>query len=206
MFKPVFTIIFAMVLAYLAGWFSHDLIGSIYYLGPTQAEQGDILHLGRRPFRFSGIDAPAPGTTAGDAARDYLEFVVTDRFVWCRHTGDFSDSEYIGFCYAGLESLNRRMVAEGFARDCPAFSDGEYAELEDRARGMNRGLWGEGAMFDITASCQSAVSSSEDNSRETEQQGTSSSLSSDMDVTVPVRSDPLPPPMERPEAPMEAAE
>ncbi len=186
MFRPVFAIIFAMFLAYLAGWFSHNIIGSIYYLGPTQAEEGDILRLGRRPFRFNGIDAPALGTSAGDAARDYLEFVVTDRYVWCRHTGDFSDSEYIGFCYAGLESLNQRMVAEGFARDCPAFSGGDYAELEDRARDMDRGLWGEQRMPDIAVSCNSTA------------------FSSDSDANLPVRSDPLPPPMERPDAPLAA--
>ena len=52
MFRPVFAIFFAMVLAYLAGWFSHDIIGSIYYLGPTQAEEGDILRLGRPAVSF----------------------------------------------------------------------------------------------------------------------------------------------------------
>ena len=141
MLRTVVSLILTVVIAFWVGWFSHALVGDIYF-GAIETVEGDTIQVGRRQFEFLDADAPTVATPEGIEARDYLKFVVSDRFVWCRHTGDFSDGRYVGHCYARFEDLSRRMVTEGFARDC----NGEYAALERGARELRRGLWADGRM------------------------------------------------------------
>ena len=153
MLRTVFSIIGSMIVAFFVGWFAHAAIGNIY-LGRAQVVEGDTLRLGRSVFQFDGVRSPQGETAQGLKAKDYLEFVITDKFIWCRHKGDMDGAQRVGHCYAGMQNLNDRMVAEGFARDCLALSNGRYASLEARAKAMGRGAWAEGGSLDLPEECR----------------------------------------------------
>jgi|GEM_PF-3984215 len=152
MLRTVFSVIATMIISFFAGWFAHGAFGDVY-IGKAEAIDGTTLKVGRSEFDLLGITSPESGTGLGQEAKDYLSFVMTDQFVWCRHEGDMNGERRVGQCYAGLENLNERMVAEGFARDCFATSDGEYANLEARAKNMGRGMWEDDRMPEAPESC-----------------------------------------------------
>jgi len=152
MLRTVFSVIATMIISFFAGWFAHGAFGDVY-IGKAEAIDGTSLKVGRSEFDLLGIASPERGTDLGQEAKDYLSFVMTDQFVWCRHEGDMNGERRVGQCYAGLENLNERMVAEGFARDCFATSDGEYANLEARAKNMGRGMWEDDRMPEAPMSC-----------------------------------------------------
>ena len=155
MLRTVFSVIATMIISFFAGWFAHGAFGDVYF-GRAEAIDGTTLKVGRSEFDLLGISSPDIGSDQGREAKDYLTFVMTDQFVWCRHEGDMDGERRVGKCYAGLENLNERMVAEGFARDCFATSDGEFAGLEARARGMGRGMWEDNRMPEAPAFCRVA--------------------------------------------------
>lgn len=67
--------------------------------------------------------------------------MVEGRFVVCHLDGTTAGrNRGAGVCYLGLVEINRRQVEAGFARDCPAYSGGRYAEAERRAREAGRDL------------------------------------------------------------------
>lgn len=160
MLRTVFSVIATMIISFFAGWFAHGAFGDVY-IGKAEAIDGTTLKVGRSEFELLGIISPESGTTLGQEAKDYLRFVMTDQFVWCRHEGDMNGERRVGQCYAGLENLNERLVAEGFARDCFATSDGEYANLEARAKNMGRGMWEDDRMPEAPASCAIASAADE---------------------------------------------
>ena len=161
MLRTVFSVIATMIISFFAGWFAHGAFGDVY-VGTAEALDGSTLRVGRSEFELLGISSPDITTDLGVEAKDYLSFVMTDQFVWCRHEGDMNGERRLGKCYAGLENLNERMVAEGFARDCFAASDGEFAELEARARGMGRGMWENDRMPDAPEICRVAAIADDD--------------------------------------------
>jgi endonuclease YncB( thermonuclease family) len=81
------------------------------------------------------------GATAAAALAD----LVRGRRVACRITGRDSFGVAEAQCEAGEIELNRRLVADGFARartDAPV-----YGAEEQRARAETRGLWKSGLTF-----------------------------------------------------------
>jgi len=154
MIRAVFSLLLSFVVAFVVGWYAHSWIGSIYFhWGKPRIIDGDTISLGRNIFDLEGIEAPDPETPAGAQAADYLLFVTTGKFVWCRHFGDIEQGHLVSKCYGGLQNLQERMVSEGFARDCPVASGGEYAVLEARTEQARRGLWADGSMPEVSLSC-----------------------------------------------------
>ena len=69
--------------------------------------------------------------------------MVDGRFVVCHLDGTEAppgSNRGAAVCYLGLVEINRRQVEAGFARDCPHFSGGRYAEAEQRAKDAGRDL------------------------------------------------------------------
>ena len=154
MIRAVFSLLLSFAVAFVVGWYAHSWIGSIYFhWGKPRIIDGDTISLGRNIFDLKGIEAPDPETPAGVQAADYLLFVTTGKFVWCRHFGDIEQGHLVSKCYGGLQNLQERMVSEGFARDCPLASGGEYAVLEARTKQARRGLWADGSMPEVSLSC-----------------------------------------------------
>ena len=178
MIRAVFSLLLSFVVAFVVGWYAHSWIGSVYFhWGKPRIIDGDTIGLGRNIFDLEGIEAPDPETPAGVQAADYLLFVTTGKFVWCRHFGDIEQGHLVSKCYGGLQNLQERMVSEGFARDCPVASGGKYAVLEARTEQARRGLWADGSMPEVSLSClpsdasEDVVPQNEDEAEEADTDG-----------------------------------
>lgn len=116
---------------------------------------GDTLRLHENIVRLQGVEAPPRGRACkradsstfdcGAAAVAALADLVRSRTIICHLTGRDSAGFIQGMCEAGETDLNRRLVADGWARaraDTPAFSN-----EENNARQSQRGLWRGGVSF-----------------------------------------------------------
>jgi endonuclease YncB( thermonuclease family) len=123
--------------------------------GRATVLDGDTLKVEGRTFRLDGIDAPAtdqPCLDVGGAkwacgidARDSLSTFINERRVCCTDVGP--DRRYrsvrFGRCRIadGNESLNQRLVREGWALDLERASRGRFKPDEQAARSNQRGMW-----------------------------------------------------------------
>jgi endonuclease YncB( thermonuclease family) len=116
---------------------------------------GDTLRLQETIIRLQGVAAPPRGFSCrradgaafdcGAAAVAALADLVRGRTILCHIAGRDNSGFPQGMCEAGETDINRRLVADGWARaraDMPAFSP-----EESRARRDQRGLWRGGASF-----------------------------------------------------------
>jgi endonuclease YncB( thermonuclease family) len=116
---------------------------------------GDTLRLQETTIRLQGVAAPPRGHSClrsdgasfdcGAAAVAALADLVRGRTILCHIAGRDTAGFTQGMCEAGETDINRRLVADGWAKaraDMPAFSP-----EETRARSSQRGLWQGGASF-----------------------------------------------------------
>lgn len=116
---------------------------------------GDTLRLHETIMRLQGVAAPPRGFSCqkangaafdcGAAAVAALADLVRGRTIICRIAGRDSAGFPQAMCEAGDTNINRRLVADGWAKaraDMPTFST-----EESRARSDQRGLWRGGASF-----------------------------------------------------------
>ena len=116
---------------------------------------GDTLRLQETIIRLQGVAAPPRGFACkradgiafdcGAAAVAALADLVRGRTILCHIAGRDTSGFPQGMCEAGETDINRRLVADGWAKaraDMPAFS------LEEtRARSDQKGLWRGGTSF-----------------------------------------------------------
>lgn len=127
--------------------------------GIAAARDGDDIVFGTIPVRLQGIAAPEdrrgniePG---GREATQHLQQMVEGKLVVCHLDGTTAgNNRAVGVCYLGLVEINRRQVEAGFARDCPAFSLGRYAETEQSARAGGRDL---SAIYELPGYCRTSA-------------------------------------------------
>lgn len=99
----------------------------------THVRDGDTLELSGRVVRLQGVAAPELHEAFGREAKDALERLVLGRTLDCIPDGSRSYGRIVAVCRLSGEDVGARMVASGFARDCPRFSAGRYAALEREA-------------------------------------------------------------------------
>lgn len=124
-------------------------------VGFATVTDGDTIRIGPRRIRFDGIDAPEQGRMCGEiniylAAGDALREVTRAHEVRCR-ISDQPDAygRDIAQCRAGDTDLNEYMVAHGWARDWPRYSNGAYADEEAAARAAQLGVWSASCPADL---------------------------------------------------------
>lgn len=123
--------------------------------GIASARDGDDILFGKVPVRLQGIAAPEDSRSSqqegGKEATEHLRNMIDGRFVVCHLDGTSAGTNRgVGVCYLGLVEINKRQVEAGYARDCPAFSKGRYAEDEQRAQQNGRDL---SAIYDLPNYC-----------------------------------------------------
>lgn len=105
--------------------------------GVVTARDGDDVRFGRVSVRLQGIAAPEIGTRQqpfGQEAYEHLSALVDGKVAECLLDGTTASSNRpVGVCSVDGVDLGRHQVEAGFARDCPHFSGGRYAEAEARA-------------------------------------------------------------------------
>lgn len=124
-------------------------------VGAAIVADGDTIRIGPRHIRFDGIDAPRQGRMCGDvniyrAAGNALREVTDRQEVRCR-ISDQPDDKGRDFaqCHVGAIDLNEYMVSNGWARDWPLHSNGDYADEEAEARAAQRGVWSPSCPADL---------------------------------------------------------
>jgi len=123
--------------------------------GIANARDGDDVLFRRVSIRLQGIAAPEDSRnnreSGGPEATEHLRKMIDGKFVVCHLDGSTAGSNRgVGVCYLGLVEINRRQVEAGFARDCPEYSGGRYAEAELRARDAGRDL---SEIYDLPGYC-----------------------------------------------------
>jgi endonuclease YncB( thermonuclease family) len=113
----------------------------------TDVRDGDTVEVAGVPVRLWGIHAPERNEPGGLVASRVMMALVGQHHVRCQLTGEESYDRAIGRCWIasnpllitqpqnapGLDDLYDIagvMILLGLARDCPHFSHGYYAELE----------------------------------------------------------------------------
>lgn len=111
------------------------------YDGDTlEVETGEVV-------RLTGIDAPEHSELGGDAAREYLSFLVLEKTVTLFTGGNEKDAHgrLLRYCYVGDVCINEEMIKNGFAeaRYLPEDDPNReyYIQLEMEAETKNAGLW-----------------------------------------------------------------
>lgn len=105
---------------------------------------GDTIYLPDRRVRLWGIDAPELSAPCGRAAKVWLQRHLLGKKLRClkKYTDRYGRS--VELCKVGGEDVALSLVAAGWARDWPRYSDGYYGAAEVRARGQGVGIWGDG--------------------------------------------------------------
>lgn len=107
--------------------------------GPARAEtlhgsavvvDGDTIRVGGVSVRLQGIAAPEMREPGGKEAKAYLVGLVQEGTVVCELTRERTHGRRVGTCRVEGEDLAAKVIAAGFARDCPRFSKGRYAGVE----------------------------------------------------------------------------
>src|SRR5262245_1036251 len=140
--------------AALAGLALLVLLGRAF-AAETVVTDGDTIKQGVTSYRLDGIDAPERDQvclndkgavwSCGVEVRDRLAGMIGDRTVRCVDKG--ADPAYprrrIGECWAegDTESLNQRLVREGWALNFEPYARRRFVQEETDARGNLLGLW-----------------------------------------------------------------
>lgn len=121
------------------------------HVGVASVIDGDTLDIRENRYRFDGVDSPERGARCGDvnvyqSAALALSEAIDTRNVECEPNGKNGD-RIVATCFAiqpggNRENLSEFMVREGWARDWPKYSGGQYASLEKDARVREAGIWG----------------------------------------------------------------
>ena len=122
--------------------------------GPARAKDGDGVLLWNIEIRLNGIAAPEDNREnvqpGGPEATAYLGDLIHGRTVACRLDGTSTRGRPVGRCFLEGRDLGELMVLNGHARDCPAYSGGDYAEAEALAQASGTDL---SAIYELPPYC-----------------------------------------------------
>lgn len=102
--------------------------------GWAQVVAGDTILMNGRALRLIGVAVPASTAPGGVAARIGLYRLVDSRIVICHLTSQRIGPALLAGCEAGGYDIGAMLVDRGYARDCPAISNGRYRVQEARAK------------------------------------------------------------------------
>jgi endonuclease YncB( thermonuclease family) len=118
-------------------------------LGTAEVIDGDTLEVDQRRIRLFGIDAPelsqvcdrnGASWACGEASAERLRSLIADYRVTCEGYEVDIYRRLLATCSLNGVSLNRTMVAEGWATAFRRYSD-DYVADEARARASKLALW-----------------------------------------------------------------
>ena len=140
-------------LAIAAAAFAGSAVASETLQGPVRVIDGDTLQMGAERIRLHGIDAPetrqpclrdARVWMCGKEAAVLLTNLIGRSAVRCEISDRDRWGRAVAECFLGEESLNRQMVAHGWAFDWPRYSGGAFAAEQKAAQGIGAGIWAPG--------------------------------------------------------------
>jgi endonuclease YncB( thermonuclease family) len=109
-------------------------------VGRTHAIDGDTLVVAGIHVRLQGVAAPEiehPGQPepepGGPEAAAFMTKLVEGRTLVCALTGERTRGRPVAVCRVDGQDVGAAVIAAGLARDCPRYSKGRYARLEQPA-------------------------------------------------------------------------
>ena len=117
--------------------------------GPAKVIDGDTIVVAGERIRLEGIDAPelrqectAYGQpwACGQTSAEWLKEHVGARQVECVGHARDRYGRRLAVCYVGGESINERLVREGWALDYRRYSTA-YLQAESAAKRAGAGIW-----------------------------------------------------------------
>jgi micrococcal nuclease len=107
----------------------------------THVRDGDTIEVGGMPIRLQGLAAPESGEPGAGAATRAMTALVQGQTLRCDLDGERTHDRCVGICYLEGRDIAAERVRPGLARDCPVFSGGRYAALEQAAVAAGSAIW-----------------------------------------------------------------
>lgn len=96
----------------------------------THVRDGDTIEVGGQAVRLQGLHAPEMGEPLGQESRAAMVALALGKPAECQLTGETNGDRVIGVCYVNGQDVAAELVKLGLGRDCPRYSGGRYAHLE----------------------------------------------------------------------------
>ena len=96
----------------------------------THVRDGDTIEVEGLAVRLQGLHAPELGEPLGKESKAAMVGLALGKDTRCELTGEVNGDRVIGVCYVARKDLAAELVKLGLGRDCPRYSGGRYAELE----------------------------------------------------------------------------
>lgn len=120
--------------------------------GRASVIDGDTIEISGERIRFNGIDAPESWQRCAADGKEYRcgkeaafaldEWLAASRPTRCEFVERDRYGRMVANCFrADGASVADWLVRNGWALDWPRYSDGEFAEEQEEARGAKRGVW-----------------------------------------------------------------
>jgi endonuclease YncB( thermonuclease family) len=109
--------------------------------GRAHVLDGDTISVEGVHVRLQGVAAPEipheglgiEAEPGGEQAAAFMRRLVEGQIVVCELTGERTHGREVGVCSREGQDIGAAVIEAGLARDCPRFSNGQYAELERQA-------------------------------------------------------------------------
>jgi len=98
--------------------------------GRATITDGDTIRVAGKAIRIWGIAAPEKRERGGRQATAAMAEMLAGQVVSCRDRGQRTHGRIVASCRVGDRDVGEAMVRSGWARDCPRYSGGQYAEAE----------------------------------------------------------------------------
>lgn len=112
--------------------------------GIATVKDGDGVILNGTEVRLQGVAAPEDNEfkrePGGPESTANLRTLVEGKHIRCDLDGTRARGRPVGICYLGSLDIGEHQVRTGHARDCPRFSKGRYAKVEQEARAAGKNL------------------------------------------------------------------
>ena len=122
---PRLLLALALALGALPALATAELLGVV-----THVRDGDTIEVEGLAVRLQGLHAPELGEPLGEESKAAMVSLALGKDARCELTGEVNGDRVIGVCYVGGKDLAAELVKLGLGRDCPRYSSGRYAELE----------------------------------------------------------------------------
>ncbi|SEL00526.1 OmpA family protein [Pacificibacter marinus] len=94
---------------------------------------GDTITVAAQKVRIQGLHAPELSDPFGEDARRFMENHYLDQPIECLMSGERTFDRLVGVCFVDEIDIAGELVRAGLGLDCPSFSFGRYALLEQKS-------------------------------------------------------------------------
>ncbi|GCA53665.1 succinoglycan biosynthesis protein ExoI [Sinorhizobium sp. KGO-5] len=132
---------------------AHSTFAADPITGRATVRDGDTIEIQGERIRMHGVDAPeswqkcenADGSSyrcGREAAQELARFIAESRPTRCEFVERDQYKRFVGVCFrADGRDVNRWLVESGNAVDWTRYSNGAYANAQERARSHRAGIW-----------------------------------------------------------------